>query len=85
MVKQRRRYADQGLFGDIIDRTPELAGHERWVEILTWLDMVDHHVDSFVIIDDTEMGPLQPKTVLTRLDTGFCLDDVQPALARFLV
>ena len=85
MLQTRRWYADHKVFGDILDRTPELSGQPRWQEIQTWLDMSSEPVESFVILDDEDdMGPLQKHLIRTKFSTGFSLEDVPAAVSLLM-
>lgn len=76
--------ADVGCEPNIIGITPFLHPMERGREIQSWLDMPDHQVDSFVILDDyDDMGELLPRLVKTDWAVGLTDADVDRAIALF--
>lgn len=84
LLDLRRKLTDQGLDGDIISRTPELPGRERWEEIRAWLDFTKYPIDRFVILDDRDMGPLESNLVRVLFSTGLGHEEVKRA-ARILL
>lgn len=80
MTELRRILRGQGVDADILDYTPELLGHERYVEIQTWLDLTTYPIEGFVIFEDHEMGPLNDHLVRTGFSTGLTHEDVEKAV-----
>lgn len=76
---------ERGFLGWIIDRTPNMPGQERGVEIAAYLSQCrerGHPVESFVILDDdSDMGPLLPYLVRTTTALGLEAQHVDAALA----
>jgi len=68
----------------IQDRTPNLPGKERGLEIQSWLDEHSVKAEQIVILDDdSDMLHLLPRLVKTSWQTGVQEEHVQQALALF--
>lgn len=69
---------EQGVVGEVIGITPRLG--LRGTEIQAWLDE-NPGIESFVILDDdSDMGHLMPKLVLTHIKDGLRRRHIEPIL-----
>lgn len=62
-------------------RTPDGEERKRHHEVQAWLDEVGEAVETFAILDDLDMGPLNERLVRTPETTGLRDEDVERAIA----
>ena len=75
---------DQGVNGTMRGVTPKINDDERWIEIQAWIDdsaKFGKPVDKFVVLDDSDMGPMNDKTVRTDAAIGLTEADADKAIA----